>query len=228
VRCRDIIETNPAAGIEKPASVGERDRALTDDEIRFFWLACERLEGVFGPLFKFLLLTGQRRGECAEAVWPEFNLESAVWHLPGARTKNKRAHDIHLAPQTLALLDAQPRYPGTDLVFTATGKPLVGFKTARMRLVKIMEGMTGKPVQHFTVHDLRRTATTGMAGIGVAPHIISKIQNHSAGPISGVTAIYNRHEYTDERAVALTRWADHIDGLVKPRKGSVTRLRPRR
>jgi integrase len=224
---REKIDANPAAGIKKPAAPGERDRVLTDDEIAVFWRACDALNGVFGPLFKMLLLTGQRRGEVAEAVWTEFDLVNAIWHLPGGRTKNGRPHDVALAPQMLAILDALPRWPTTDLLFTATGRPLAGFDGARLRIAAIMQAITGKPVEPFTIHDLRRTAASGMAGIGIAPHVVDKILNHSTGKISGIARIYNRHEYTEERAVALARWAAHIEGLVKPPKGNVAAFRRR-
>lgn len=215
----DVIETNPAAGIQKPTTAGQRMRALNDDEIRIFWCATERLSGVFGPFFRMLLLTGQRRGEVAGMVWDEIDRDAAVWHIPGARTKNKRDHDVQLAPPALAILEAQQRYP-SGLVFTATGRPLVGFKTAWTRLSVIMEEIAGAPIPHFMIHDLRRTASTGMARIGVEPHIISKIQNHSAGPISGVTAIYNRYSYEVERRAALEQWARHVESMVASRRGA--------
>ena len=71
-------------------------------------------------------------------------------------------------------------------------------------------------IEHFTPHDLRRTAATGMAGLGVAPHVVDRILNHASGTISGVARIYNRHEYLAERQAALLMWARHIEMLVEP------------
>lgn len=241
----DIIPANPAEGIKKPAPAGERDRALSDDEIRAFWLAADELRGAFGPFFQFLLLTGQRRGETTKATWAEF--DEALWTIPSEHTKNKREHLVPLAPQARALLDALPRYPGTidagkddrpddafritreeagaELVFTATGNLLAGFEGAMFRLFKIMHKITGKPPEHFTPHDLRRTATTGMARLGVAPHVVDKILNHRGGTISGTAGIYNRFEYLDERRMALEEWGRHIELLIKPSAGKVIALR---
>lgn len=72
-------------------------------------------------------------------------------------------------------------------------------------------------IKPFTLHDLRRTAATGMAGLGIAPHVVDKILNHATGTIQGVARVYNRYEYLAERKDALDVWARHIQRLVKPR-----------
>ena len=89
---KEIIPANPAAGIKKPAPATERDRALSDDEIRAFGLACDSLAGAFGPFLKMLLLTGQRRGELAGATWSEFDLDRALWSA-------KQANQERAAPR---------------------------------------------------------------------------------------------------------------------------------
>src|SRR5262249_9679092 len=146
---------------------------------------------------KMLLITAQRRGEVAGMTWDEIN--GTTWSLPSERTKNGRPHDVSLAPEALAILVAQRRYPGSRLVFTATGKPLAGFEGAMLRLKAVMTEIAGKPVEHFTPHDMRRSAASGMARIGIEPHVIDRILNHSSGRISGIARIYNRHEYEPER-----------------------------
>jgi integrase len=79
-----------------------------------------------------------------------------------------------------------------------------------------MNGLGGDGIEHFTIHDLRRTAATGMAGLGIAPHVVDRILNHSTGKISGVARIYNRHEYLAECRIALEAWAGHVEGLITP------------
>jgi integrase len=74
------------------------------------------------------------------------------------------------------------------------------------------------------LHDLRRTATTGMARLGIAPHIADKVLNHTAGTIRGVTAIYNRFEYLDERKAALETWGRFVESLVRPVPSNVVPL----
>ena len=88
---RGIIEASPVANVKAPGQERSRDRVLSEDELRAFLRACERLGEPFGPLFRLLLLTGQRRDEVASAPWAEFNLPGAIWRVPAARTKNKRA-----------------------------------------------------------------------------------------------------------------------------------------
>ena len=218
----EIIPTNPAEGIKKPGAIVERDRALTDEEIGVLWPACDRLAYPFGPFLQLLLLTGQRRGELAGATWPEFDLEKALWTLPGERTKNGESHLVHLAPQAIEILAALSNHDRYGLLFTTTGNSTVsGWSVARVRLVKAMTDIAGKVPADFTIHDLRRTAASGMARIRIAPHVVDKILNHSTGKISGVARIYNRYEYLAERKLALDAWARHVEGLVKPGRGKV-------
>jgi len=223
----DYIETNPCNGLRKPAPSPSRDRALNDNEIRIFWRACDQIGYPFGPLFKLLLLTGQRRGEVAEAKWSEFDLRKALWTLPGERAKNNKPHLVHLAAMAIEIFEALPKYGRDALLFTTTGDtPVSGWSAGLTRLVLAMRDVQSDVLgKHkdlgglpFTLHDLRRTAATGMAGIGIAPHVVDRILNHTTGKISGVAAIYNRFEYLDERRSALDAWAQHVEGLVRLEK----------
>ena len=75
------------------------------------------------------------------------------------------------------------------------------------------------------MHDLRRTATTGMAKLKVPPHVADKVLNHVSGTIRGVAAIYNRFAYLDERRAALEAWGAHLTSLVHPTTSNVVKLR---
>jgi integrase len=214
----DLVETSPAVGLQRPSPAVERDRALDDDEIRLFWLACDQQGWPFGPLFQLLLLTAQRRAEVAASRWPEFDFDKALWTLPRERAKNDKAHLVHLAPAALDVLGALPKV-ADDLVFTTTGTTSVtGFARALERVMRFMQRAAAQQgraaIAPFTLHDLRRTAATGMAGIGIAPHIVDRILNHTAGTISGVARIYNRAEYLDERKAALVAWSSHVERLT--------------
>jgi integrase len=223
----DLIETNPTNGLQMPAPKVERDRALDDGEIRLFWLACDKIAWPFGPLFQLLLLTAQRRDEVAEAPWDEFDLDKGVWTLPRERAKNDQAHITHLAPKAVQILQQLPMIGDGKLLFTTTGKNAVsGFTRARQRLADAMTALGGDEVEHFTLHDLRRTAATGMAGLGIAPHVVDRVLNHSTGKISGVARIYNRHEYLAERNHALGAWANHVEALVTPNVIQLVRAHP--
>jgi integrase len=229
----DLVEANPADGLKMPAPLVQRDRALDDDEIRLFWLSCAKIGEPFGPLFKLLLLTAQRRDELAHATWPEFDLDKALWTLPGERTKNGKAHLVHLSSAAVELLRNLPKIGKKGYLFTTTGdSPVSGFGRARERLVAAMIelrkaelGAGGDAdIQPFTLHDLRRSAATGMASIRVAHHVLDKILNHVAGKISGVGAIYNRFEYLTERKEALEAWSLHVESLTLPRPSNVVSI----
>ena len=220
---QEIIAESPAAGIPDPdprqRQDRERDRVLDDGEIRLFWLACEQLGWPFGPMFQLLILTAARRDEVGAATWNEFDLGKATWSLPGGRTKNGRAHLVHLAPAATEILNKLPRIAGSNLLFTTTGRtPVSGFGRARVRVAALMQELVGedRTIEPFTLHDLRRSAATGMAELGIAHHVLDKVLNHSTGAITGIAAIYNKHEYLAERKAALEAWAGHIKGLVDP------------
>lgn len=236
---RDLIERSPAAGLDMPAPSVERDRTLIVDkgegnldysQIRLFWLGCERIGWPFGPLFKLLLLTAQRRDELAGAMWKEFDLMARVWTLPRERTKNDKEHLIHLSLLAIEVLEALPKV-GTEGFLFATSRsrssrPVSGFGRARERLAAaIAEENGGEPIEAFTLHDLRRTAATGMAALGIAHHVLDRVLNHQGGKIQGVARIYNRHAYEAERRAALDAWSRHIENLIRPTPSNVVELR---
>ena len=93
-------------------------------------------------------------------------------------------------------------------VFSVLARPFNRFSRAKRRLDQL-SGVTG-----WRLHDLRRTCVSGMARLGVAPHVADKILNHQAGTISGVAAVYQRHEFLAERREALERWGAHVVAIV--------------
>jgi integrase len=232
----EMIDTSPAAGVPDPdprkRQDRERDRYLDDDEIRLFWLACDKLGWPFGPLFKLLLLTGSRRDELAHATWSEIDTTKGLWSLPRERVKNDKEHVLHLSVLAVEIIEALPKVHDR-LVFTTNGeRPVSGFGRARERLAGYMldalaerDGKPDETIKPFTLHDLRRTAATGMAALGIAHHVVDRILNHTAGKISGVARIYNRNLYLAERKTALEAWARHVDGLVRPVPSNVEPLR---
>ncbi|MDQ7775557.1 MAG: integrase family protein [Paracoccus aminovorans] len=168
---RDVIHTNPLDGIKPPAPETARERVLDHDEIRLFWSAAEQVGYPFGPIYQLLLLTGQRLREVAEMSWQE--LDGAMWTLPGARAKNGDEHTIPLSTTAQTVIDDLPRVG--RLLFTTTGtSPVSGFTRAKERLDKLMietankdlpKGADPVEIPPFTIHDLRRTAATGMASL---------------------------------------------------------------
>ena len=172
-----------------------------------------------GALLRVLLLTGQRAGETAGMRWAEIDMERRQWTIPARRTKNGKEHVVALSALAIEVLEALPR--DRDLVFSATGKvPSPGFGWAKAKLDNAMSAE-----EPWVIHDLRRTATTVMARLGVAPHVADRVLNHTAGTIRGVARVYNQFEYRDERATALEALGRYIENLVRPGGGNVVSLR---
>jgi integrase len=215
------LGASPLTGMRPPAKETTRDRVLDDAEIRWLLHACDS-EGEHwgGPFTKLLLLTAQRRDEVAGMRWAQLDLTKATWRLSGERTKNGQAHEVHLSEAACAILNGMPRVG--DYVFTVTGTtPVTGFSKVKRRLdaavlaAKRAElGPECDAVPRWTHHDLRRTGATGMARLGVAPHIADRILNHVAGGLKGVAKVYNRFEYLPERRAALEAWGRHVTALT--------------
>lgn len=230
---RDILPMNPATGVKPVAKETSRDRVLTDDEIRWFWAACEAGGYPWGPLGKVLLLTGQRLNEVAQITDRE--IRGDLWHLSADRTKNGRAHDVPLSKAVRGVLDAVERVADdkgvVHFIFTTTGNsPVSGFFKARAHLAEAMERLAaeerGGPVEipRWTFHDLRRTAATGMARLGIAVRVTEAVLNHVSGTGGGIVAVYQRHDYADEKRAALDAWARFVVHLVEGKADNVVRI----
>jgi integrase len=165
----------------------------------------------YGLLVQLLILTGARRGEIGTARWSEIDLPGRVWTIPAERSKNGIAHSVPLSPRTLAILESLPRiHGGQDFVFTTNGEtPVAGFGRAKAQLDAALPD-----VPHWTFHDLRRTCASGMARLGIAPHVVEAVLNHRNGTIRGVAAVYNRYNFADEKRRALELWGAHIERLA--------------
>ena len=229
----ELIDDSPAASVKRPTAEKdrERERVLNDWEIRAFWWSCGEM-GAFGRAFRFMLATGQRRSEVGAATWGEIDKREVLWTLGKARTKAKRLHDVPLSDLALSIIDECPRIG--DFVFASgragnahegrASRPvaLAGWGKAKERLdelmlkhAKALALADGKKepdeIEDWRLHDLRRTAGTCMARIGIDRLVISKLLNHAEG---GVTKRYDRHRYAAEKRAALDRWALHLQAIV--------------
>jgi integrase len=216
---RGVISVHPLVGLHKPGVERSRDRVLTNEELKSLWRASRELGFPFGLAFQLMALTGQRRGEVVGMRWSQLNLDEAVWTIPANIAKNGRAHHVPLSGPSLEILERLPRFVGSDLMFTTTGiSPVSGFGRAKDRLDFLMG-----PTAEWRLHDLRRTTASGMARLGVAPHVIEKVLNHVSGEISGVAAVYNRHGYQTEKREALSQWAVDLENLMPKEQGRSTK-----
>ncbi len=207
---RDMIETNPSIGVERPAPLKSRDRVLTDQEISIIWQASKKIGYPFGRIVLLLILTGQRRGEVAKMEWNHISFEEKLWNIPASGTKNKKPHSLPLSQAALEILKDTPQINNNKFVFPAKGSiktTFSGFSKLKHRLDKIAN------IEDWNLHDLRRTAATGMAKLEVRPHVIERVLNHSTGQLGGIAGVYNRFQYLDEMRDALNLWADHVLSL---------------
>jgi integrase len=204
---RAVLERSPADGVPLPTKEVTRDRVLSDDELALIILAARQLDPPYGDIVEMLALTGQRREEVARCRKSEIDIASRTWKLSSERTKNGKAHEVHLSDQAIAVLGRTDTTG--DFVFSRTGMArFQDFSPAKRELDKL-SGVTG-----WRLHDLRRTCVSGMARLGIAPHVADKILNHQSGTISGVAAVYQRHNFLVERKKALEMWGAHVQRAV--------------
>jgi integrase len=138
--------------------------------------------------------------------WKEIDWDARTWSIPAKRTKSNRAQVVPLSPLAVSVLETVPRI-NDELVFPPRGNEETttsGFSKMKRRLDELSR------VSDWTLHDLRRSAATHMASLGVAPHVIKRILNHTSGTFGGVAGIYNRFQYLPEMCEALGLWANHI------------------
>ena len=141
----------------------------------------------------------------------EIDADKRLWSIPSGRTKNSRAHIVHLSEAAWAVIRDRQRSDGYVFA-TSRDNHYQSFGQGKPTLDKLC-GVTG-----WRLHDLRRTIVSGMARLGVPPHIADKILNHQSGTISGVAAVYQRHEFLEERKAALDLWAKHVGQLLSMKR----------
>jgi integrase len=226
---RGLIDTSPAAGIRAPAEMRSRDRVLSEAELAAAWIGCGALGWPFGALFQLLILTAQRRNEVAGMRWCDLDLEQRIWTSPRELTKSDRAHVVPLPDPAVEIIAALPRLG--DLAFPAirsgSSKAVSGFSRAKARLDTAMFTLLRKhATQHgedaetvelkpWRLHDLRRTAASGMARLGAPPHVIGRVLNHApAASLGQIGAVYVRHDYMHETRQLLAAWAIEVGPMT--------------
>jgi integrase len=215
---RGIIENNPMAHLPKPGSEVKRDRVLSDAELAQVFKNVTKLGPPFAPLLQLLIFTAARRDEIAALRWSEIKDDTII--LGRERTKVGEAHSIPLAPLALDIIKQLPRIGDSDFVFTTNGRtPVSGFSKFKRRL----DGITKIPA--WRVHDLRRTAATGLQRLGINLQVIEAVLGHVAGSRSGVVGVYQRHSFDAEKRTALEAWAREVERIVGGKPAKVLPLR---
>jgi integrase len=223
---RGIIERSPCEAVTPPSPENKRERVLNDVEIKRVWEAAESLGQPFGPIVKLLLLTGARRDEVAGMRWSEIKLGERIWTIPKERSKNDRAHVIPLSDTAMAILQSLPRIGDrVDFVFSTTGRTAVsgfsrmkatvdGLIAERSREEAEARGDVPDAMSDWILHDLRRTLATNLQKLGVRLEVTEAVLNHVAGSRAGIVGVYQRHEWTAEKRVALDGWANRLAEIV--------------
>jgi len=215
---RAILDQSPAEGVPAPTKEIARDRVLSDEELARVILAARAIDDRYGGIVELLALTGQRREEVAKLAWEELDLSQRVWTIPKHRTKNAKPHVVYLSEESMAVLQRMEKH-GPHAFASHGSKPFQHFAFAKRKLDELAR-VTG-----WRLHDLRRTCVSGMARLGVAPHVADKILNHQSGTISGVAAVYQRHQFLSERKDALERWGTHVSKIVTAVRGELRRAK---
>jgi integrase len=226
---RGTVPASPVLYLDKPATEQSRERTPSLAELVEIWRAAESLGYPFGPAYKLLILTGQRRDEVAGVEWPEIDRGAALWTIPGEKAKNGITHDVHLSALALEVLQECPEVADQDLIFSTTGKtPISGWGKVKARIdKKIMEARQAaavaagrdptkvKPMAPWVTHDIRRGFATGLNGLGVMENVADRILNHTSKTKGGVKRVYNRSLYAAERRAAMDLWADALTQALK-------------
>jgi integrase len=222
------VDFNPVANFKKPTRP-PRERVLYDEhnekdpfkELRLVWNALP--PGDFGEIIRLLILTGARREEIGALRWDELDFENRVIRLPGVRLKNWTDHGLPMSDQVHGILERKDKDKG-PFVFGQSGhRPFSGWSACKERLDA--EIRKTYPIADWRIHDLRRTADTGMHVIGIAPHIVSAVLNHLTGFKTGMSRTYNKTTFPALKREAVQRWADHVDFIITGKTASVHKLR---
>lgn len=199
---KHYVDTSPMARMKPPHSYKPRARILTDEEIAKVWNACG--DDTFSSIVKLLILTGLRKGEAKHLTRDMIQGDRVV--LPPWLTKNSREHVFPLPSTVSALLGA---FPNTDgpILGVPVGEERKPFSAWSKNKAKLD---TRSGVTNWTLHDLRRSTASGLAGLGTPIQVVEKLLNHVSGSFSGIVGVYQRYDFFPEMSEALDKWECHI------------------
>jgi len=209
---REVVEVNPCQRIKKIGVERQRERVLTDDEIRAIWGALADETPAMCAMFKMRFLTAQRGSEVSRMRWQDIDRQGGWWTISGAFTKNGRDHRVPLNPAALDLLRSLEKHSqGQEWVFPSpTGKGPLRVIWRAMNDIRKASSVT-----EFKSHDIRRTVATRMTGdLGISRQTVGRVLNHIE---ANVTGIYDRYSYDREKRAALDAWGDRLAEVLAGR-----------
>ena len=204
---RDLVSANPAHRIKPRFKAISRDRVLTPDEISRVWSAMASHNHVAGSIMRIMLLTGQRGGEVRQMRWSDLDMNTRWWTIPSEIAKNGRSHRVPLTPSVIAIIELQSQT--SNYVFPSNSKGTA--PVSRDTLTRYIQTVAAESSVDFHGHDLRRSAASCMASIGVERFTIERLLNHTD---RSITAIYDRHSYDNEKRRALERYEACLNRVV--------------
>lgn len=241
---QDILETTPFIGAKLPSAKNARDRVLSEPEIKTFWNSLDRTDLNMSVdvkrALRLILVTAQRPGEVIGMHSNE--IDGHWWTIPAERAKNGKSHRVYLTDTALSLIGdttgkgyifptpvKKDRSGAVIEVEQPIGDTALSVAVARNRAYPVTDAKgnplylkDGKPatenrleVDHFTPHDLRRTAATFMAKNGEMDEVIDAVLNHSK---QGVIKVYNQYRYDKEKQAALEAWEQKIKIILAGEK----------
>ena len=190
----------------------QRTRILSDDEIRRVWAAADP-ESSFGGIVRMLLVTAQRLDKVASMAWDD--LDGDVWKIRTEEREKGNAGELALPDIAMDIVRLRSQSEG--LIFPSRGGNQLGGLAKYKRKLDRDSSTKG-----WVLHDLRRSARSLMARVGVRPDVAERVMGHA---IAGVEGVYDRHQYKDEKADALKRLAQQIMDIVVPPPANVRKLR---
>jgi integrase len=212
---RQIVKTSPVQLLYRPGGREKpRQRTLTEAELKAF-LADPKAATRYARLahaITVLLLTGQRRGELAVARWDDIRSDARTWTIRDEVAKGGRGHVVPLTDWAVREFQALQRLAkrSTWVLPANGGEHHIDPKQLTRSVAKCLQRFKERGIGAFTLHDLRRTCRTGLARVGVAPHIAERVLNHAQERIPGT---YDVHDYLEEKRAALEKWAMHLQAL---------------
>ncbi len=207
---QQYLESSPISSMKPVGKRNRRERVLSERELGIVYSMSRQHPYPFGSIVSLLVLTGQRRSEIASLRWDWIDQDEATITIPASVTKNKRTHIMPIGDGVRVILERLPH--SGDYLFpsrSAKGTVFNGWGKSKDRFDRCLQD-----VNHYTLHDLRRTFSTVHAQLGTPIHVTERLLNHASGTISGVAAIYNRHSYMDEMRLAISKYDDYLDRLV--------------
>jgi len=212
---KDLVEHNPCAGIPRPGKEQERDRVLSEDEIKAIWNALDKEKPIMAATFRLRLLTAQRGAEIHTMRWKD--IDGEWWTIPAEFAKNGLSHRVPLSPQAMRVLEQVRKITEEQDKKADRKRSEWVFPNPIRRddhiyeCQKLAQRVRKESKVEYRAHDFRRTAASMMAGMGIPRLVVSKILNHVE---PGVTKVYDRYSYDKEKQEALNAWGARLGRIV--------------